>query len=467
VLVYGESMSAKGSSGQSKADIGEIAVVVLAAGKGTRMRSALPKVMHPLAGRPMLCQVVETAAQLAPKRAVVVVGADMDGIAELVAPWPTVVQEPQMGTGHAVLQARAALDGFTGDVLVLCGDTPLIRVETLRALIAARRGPGRPAVAVLGFRPADPGPYGRLEMAADGTLARIVEAADADAKALANGLCNSGVTAADAALLFDLLDRLGTDNAKGEVYLTDVVAAARAAGRTAVVLEADADELRGVNTRAELAAAEAVIQERLRRRAMDAGASLTDPASVWLSHDTRLGRDVRVGPNVVFGPGVTVGDEVEILPFCHLEGAAVARGARIGPFARLRPGTEVGEGARVGNFVEVKAARIEAGAKVSHLSYVGDARVGAGANVGAGTITCNYDGVTKSRTEIGAGAFIGSNTALVAPVTIGDGAVIGAGSTITGDVEADALAVARGEQRSVPGGARRYRARRAKSKRAG
>jgi len=467
VLVYGKSMSATGPSGRSRAATGDIAVVVLAAGKGTRMRSALPKVMHPLAGRPMICQVIETATALAPARIVVVVGAEMDGLGQAIAPHPTVVQEPQLGTGHAVQQARAHLDGFAGEVVVLYGDTPLIRAETLRALVAARRGGAAPAVAVLGFRLADPGAYGRLVMAADGTLARIVEAADSDQRTPADVLCNSGVMAVDSALLFELLDRLGTDNAKGEYYLTDIVAHARAAGRAAAVVEAAADELVGVNTRAELAAAEAVVQGRLRARAMADGATLTDPASVWLCWDTALGRDVRIGPNVVFGPGVRIQDDVDILPFCHLEGVVVASGARIGPFARIRPGTEVGAGARVGNFVEAKAARIEAGAKVNHLSYVGDARVGAGANVGAGTITCNYDGVTKGRTDIGAGAFIGSNTALVAPVKVGDGAMVGAGSTITGDVAADALALARAEQRNLPGGATRFRARRRKSTPAG
>jgi len=441
-----------------------LAVVVLAAGQGTRMQSALPKVMHPLAGRPMICQVLETAAALSAERTVVVVGPDMSALADLVAPNPSAVQAERRGTGHAVLQARDALAGFSGDVLVLYGDTPLLTVDTLTGVLAARRGEGDPGVVVLGFRPDDPGAYGRLIVSEDGSLERIVEARDADSETLALDLCNSGVMAVDGAILFDLLDQLGNDNAKGEYYLTDLVGLARNAGRTAAVVEAPASELVGVNSRADLAAAEAAMQARLRDAAMAAGATLTDPATVWFSHDTRLGRDVTVGPNVVFGPGVTVGNDVTVLPFSHLEGVTVAPGARVGPYARLRPGTVVGEGARIGNFVEVKAAVIDAGAKINHLSYIGDAHVGAGANVGAGTITCNYDGFTKSLTDIGAGAFIGSNSALVAPVKVGDGAFVGAGSTITRDVEADAIAVTRAEQKAVPEGAKRYRARRRKPK---
>jgi len=444
-----------------------LAVVVLAAGQGTRMRSALPKVMHPLAGRPMILQVLETAAALSAERTVVVVGPDMSALTELVAPHPSALQAEQKGTGHAVLQARDPLADFTGDVLVLYGDTPLLTVDTLAEVLAARHGESDPGVVVLGFRPEDPGAYGRLIAASDGSLEKIVEARDADAETLALDLCNSGVMAIDGAILFDLLDRLGDDNAKGEYYLTDLVALARNAGRNATVVEAPADELVGINSRADLAAAEAVMQTRLRETAMAAGATLIDPATVWFSHDTRLGRDVTVGPNVVFGPGVAVGNDAMILPFSHLEGVSVADGARIGPYARLRPGTVVGEGARIGNFVEIKAAEIDAGAKVNHLSYVGDARVGAGANVGAGTITCNYDGFTKSLTEIGAGAFIGSNSALVAPVKVGDGAFVGAGSTITRDVEADAMAVTRAEQKSVAEGAKRFRSRRRKPPPAG
>ena len=442
-----------------KLESSALAVVVLAAGKGTRMHSRAAKVMQPVAGRAMVLHVLETAAALAPARRVVVIGAAMEELAAAVAPWPTVVQEPQLGTGHAVRQAAAALDGFAGDVLVLYGDTPLVEAETLARLLAAR---GDAALAVLGFRPAEPGGYGRLVVAADGTLERIVEARDADPDTLAIRLCNSGVMAVEAAVMAALLPRLDNANAKGEYHLTDLVALGAQAGRRSVVVEAAAESLQGINTRAELAAAEATMQRRLRAKAMDEGATLIDPDSVFLSWDTALGRDVAVGPNVVFGPGVSIGEGAEILPFSHLEGVGIAAGARIGPFARLRPGTVVGEGARIGNFVEVKAADIAAGAKVNHLSYIGDASVGAAANIGAGTITCNYDGFAKHRTVIGAGAFIGSNAALVAPVSIGDGAMVGAGSTITGDVEAEALAVARGEQKTVAGGAERFRRRRAR-----
>jgi bifunctional UDP-N-acetylglucosamine pyrophosphorylase/glucosamine-1-phosphate N-acetyltransferase len=433
-----------------------LAVVVLAAGKGTRMRSALPKVLHPLAGLPLVGHVLATAEALAPDCRVVVVGAGGEAVAEAVAPWPSVVQAPQQGTGHALMQAGDALRGFTGDVLVLYGDTPLLEAETLGALLEARRKAAA-ATAVLGFRPADPGLYGRLVCDADGALERIVEAREADAATLALDLCNSGVMAVDGEALPGLLARLDNANAKGEYYLTDIVAIAAADGRQSVMVEASEDSLLGIDSRADLALAEAEIQTRLRARALAAGVTLTDPASVFFSHDTVLARDVSVGPNVVFGPGVRIGEGAEVLPFCHLEGVEVAAAARVGPFARLRPGTRLGEGARIGNFVETKAAEIAAGAKVNHLSYIGDASVGVGANIGAGTITCNYDGFAKHRTEIGAGAFIGSNTALVAPVNIGDGAMVGAGSTVTKDVEADALAVARGAQRDIPGGAARFR----------
>jgi bifunctional UDP-N-acetylglucosamine pyrophosphorylase/glucosamine-1-phosphate N-acetyltransferase len=311
------------------------------------------------------------------------------------------------------------------------------------------------------MRPAVPGAYGRLVLAADGSLARIVEAKDATAEERAIPLCNAGVLAADGRVLWDLLDQLTPANAKGEYYLTDVVGLARAAGLSCGVVEAEAAEMVGVNSRAELAQVEALFQQRRRAAALAGGATLTDPSSVWFSYDTVLGRDVTIGPNVVFGPGVTVGDHVVIKGFCHIEGTVIEAGAQVGPFARLRPGAVIGEAAHIGNFVEIKAAAIEAGAKVNHLSYVGDARVGARANVGAGTITCNYDGFVKARTEIGAGAFIGSNTALVAPVTVGAGAIVAAGSVITRDVAADALAVARGQQVEKPGWAARFRALRA------
>ena len=436
------------------------AAIVLAAGLGTRMESRLPKVLHPLAGRPMIGHLMETLAGMDLERIVVVVGDDMEAVAEAVAPHPTVVQKERLGTGHAVRTACEAVDGFDGTVLVLYADAPLISVETLTRMIEARRRAPRPAVVVLGFRPSDPGPYGRLIVGADGTLQAIVEAGDATPGQGAIALCNAGVMAIDGRPLPGLLARIGTDNAKGEVYLTDIVAMARGDGLTCAVVEGDEAELIGVNSRADLARAEAVVQQRLRAAAMAGGATLADPETVYFSHDTRLGRDVTVGPHVVFGPGVAVGDDVEIRAFCHIEGARIATGARIGPFARLRPGADIAAEAHIGNFVEIKNATVETGAKINHLAYVGDSRVGAKANVGAGTITCNYDGFAKHHTDIGAGAFIGSNTALVAPVTVGDGAIIGAGSVITGDVAADALALTRADQEELKGWAKRFRGRR-------
>ena len=436
------------------------AAIVLAAGLGTRMESRLPKVLHPLAGRPMIGHLMETLAGMDLERIVVVVGDDMEAVAEAVAPHPTVVQKERLGTGHAVRTACEAVDGFDGTVLVLYADAPLISVETLTRMIEARRRAPRPAVVVLGFRPSDPGPYGRLIVGADGTLQAIVEAGDATPGQGAIALCNSGVMAIDAGALPGLLERIGRDNAKGEYYLTDIVAMARGDGLTCAVVEGDEAELIGVNSRADLARAEAVVQQRLRAAAMAGGATLADPETVYFSHDTRLGRDVTVGPHVVFGPGVAVGDDVEIRAFCHIEGARIATGARIGPFARLRPGADIAAEAHIGNFVEIKNATVETGAKINHLAYVGDSRVGAKANVGAGTITCNYDGFAKHHTDIGAGAFIGSNTALVAPVTVGDGAIIGAGSVITGDVAADALALTRADQEELKGWAKRFRGRR-------
>ncbi|WP_316980023.1 bifunctional UDP-N-acetylglucosamine diphosphorylase/glucosamine-1-phosphate N-acetyltransferase GlmU [Shumkonia mesophila] len=442
------------------------AAIVLAAGLGTRMKSARPKVLHRLAGRPMVLHLMDTLARFAPERTVVVVGQGMEAVAEAVAPHPCAIQEPRLGTAHAVLAARAAMEGFAGDVLILYGDTPLIKPETLEAMLAARHLDPQPAVVVLGFRPPDPTDYGRLIVSADGALQAIVEAKEATAAERAIGLCNSGVMAIDGARLFGWLDRIGNANAKGEYYLTDIVALARADGAACAFVEAPPEELLGINSRADLAAAEAVVQERLRARAMAEGATLIDPASVFFSADTRLGRDVTVGPNVVFGPGVAVGDGVEIHAFSHIEGATIAAGARVGPFARLRPGARIAEDAHIGNFVEIKNASVEAGAKVNHLTYIGDARIGAKANIGAGTITCNYDGFFKDHTDIGAGAFIGSNTALVAPVKVGDGATVGAGSVITRDVPADALAVTRAELTTIEGWARRFRARRAAEKQA-
>lgn len=433
------------------------AAIVLAAGLGTRMNSDLPKVLHPLAGRPMIQHLLGSIAEIGAAPTVVVVGEGSDAVADAVTPHPTAVQAEQLGTGHAVLQARRALKDFDGDVLIVFGGDPLITPATLDAMLARRRAADAPAVVVLGFRPDDPALYGRLVTDSEGMLSGIVEARDATPEQLAIGLCNSGVMCVDAKRLFELLDRVGNDNAKSEYYLTDIVALARADGLACAVIEGDAEELIGVDDRADLARAEAVMQRRLRAQAMRGGATLQDPDTVYFSYDTTLGRDVTVGPNVVFGPGVSVGDGVTIRAFCHIEGAKVADGAVVGPFARLRPGAELGQGVHVGNFVEVKNAILETGAKANHLTYIGDARVGAGANIGAGTITCNYDGFFKHMTDIGAGAFIGSNTALVAPVKVGDGAIVGAGSTIAKDVAADALAVTRAPQRNAEGWAKKFR----------
>ncbi|MBT6095181.1 MAG: bifunctional UDP-N-acetylglucosamine diphosphorylase/glucosamine-1-phosphate N-acetyltransferase GlmU [Rhodospirillaceae bacterium] len=437
------------------ADQTATAAIILAAGLGTRMKSDLPKVLHPLAGRPMILGLLESVAEIGAAPAVVVVSDER--VADAVAPHPTARQGEQLGTGHAVLQARDALTGFDGNVLILFGADPLITPDTLQAMLARRRAEDAPGVVVLGFRPHDPALYGRLVCNDAGMLEGIVEARDATPSQLEIGLCNSGVMCVDGRLLFSLLDRVGNDNAKGEYYLTDIVALARADGLGCAVIEGDAEELIGIDDRIDLARAETIMQNRLRERAMQGGATLIDPASVTFSFDTSLGQDVTIGPNVVFGPGVDISNGVTIRPFCHIEGASVADGAVIGPFARLRPGAKLAENVRVGNFVEIKNATLETGAKVNHLTYVGDARVGEAANIGAGTITCNYDGFAKHFTDIGAGAFIGSNTALVAPVKIGDGAIIGAGSTIAKDVAGDALAVTRATQRQVDGWAGKFR----------
>ena len=433
----------------------QFAAIVLAAGIGTRMKSRHPKVMHQIAGRPMIGHLLATVAALAPARVVVVVGPDMAAVSEAAAPAETVVQDAPLGTGHAVLAARGALADFDGDVVVLYGADPLIAAATIDAALAARSTTPAPAVVVIGMRPDDPGAYARLIIDGDGGLDRIVEARDASDDELAIPLCNAGVVVADRARLFDWLGRVGNDNAKKEYYLTEIVSLARADGEPCGYFEAPAEELIGIDSREDLASAETLVQGQLRARAMAGGVTLIDPASVHLSFDTVFGRDVVVEPNVVFGPGVRVGSDVRIGAFSHLEGAQLGDGVTVGPFARLRQGAEIAAHARIGNFVEVKNASVEAGAKIMHLSYLGDARLGAGANVGAGTITCNYDGVKKSHTDIGAGAFIGSNTALVAPVTIGDGAVVGAGSVITRDVPGDALALTRAPQETREGWAKR------------
>jgi len=436
-----------------------IAVIILAAGKGTRMKSDTHKVLHPIAGRPMLLHLIDSVATLAPARTVVVVGAGREQVEAAVHPLgvATVEQVEQLGTGHATLQARPALAGFEGDVLILFGDVPRITSETLRRMLERLHAPDSPATVALGFRPADPAAYGRVIADGEGRIDRIVEYKDASPEERAVTLCNSGLFAARSADLFELLAKVGNDNAAGEYYLPDIVTVAAAAGRHSAVIEVPAAEVAGINSRGELAAVEAEWQTARRARAMADGATLIAPETVWFAHDTQLGRDVLIEPNVFFGPGVTVADRVTIHAFSHIEGAQIASGAVVGPYARLRPGTVLGEDAKVGNFVETKKAVLGKGAKANHLTYLGDAEVGAGANIGAGTITCNYDGFLKYRTNIGEGAFIGSNSALVAPVSIGKDATVAAGSVVTQDVEAGALAIARGRQEARPGWGTRFR----------
>jgi bifunctional UDP-N-acetylglucosamine pyrophosphorylase/glucosamine-1-phosphate N-acetyltransferase len=432
--------------------------IVLAAGEGTRMRSALPKVLHAIAGRSLLAHVLAAVAEAGITATAVIVGPGQEAVAaeaQRVLPGAECfVQRARRGTAHAVLAAKSAIERQPDDILIVYGDTPLVRAATLTRLRAPLAADA--AVAVLAFRPADPAGYGRLIVAGDKLIA-IREEADASAGERAVGLCNGGIMALAGAQALAILERIGDHNRKGEFYLTDAVAIARGMKLNAVAVEVEEDEVRGINTKSQLAQAEAVAQQRLRQAALAAGVTFVAPETVFLCADTKFGKDVVVEPYVVFGEKVTVEDGAVIRSFSHLAGAHVGKGASVGPFARLRPGTRLGEGARVGNFVEVKEAVLEAGAKVNHLSYIGDAFVGANANVGAGTITCNYDGSAKHRTTIGKDAFIGSNSALVAPVEIGAGAYIGSGSVITENVPADALALARGKQVIKEGGATRLR----------
>lgn len=438
-----------------------LAVVILAAGQGTRMRSDLHKVLHPLAGRPMLEHLLDTVDQLHATRKVVVVGKGREQLEAALAghQLTLAVQEEQKGTGHAVAQAEPALEGFEGTILVLYGDTPCIAAETLAAMQQRLEAEDRPGVVVLASSPDDPAAYGRVILGEGDRIARMVEYKDANEAERDVRLCNSGMMAVHSADLFRWLGKVGNDNAAGEYYLPDVVMVAGAEGRHAVALECDPWQTAGINSRSELAQVEGEWQRRRRAQAMAEGATLIDPDSVWFSHDTVIGRDVLVEPSVFFGPGVTVGGGATIRAFSHLEGATVGMGAEVGPFARLRPGAELGEGSKVGNFVEVKKARLGPGAKANHLSYIGDAEVGAKANIGAGTITCNYDGFFKYRTVIGEGAFIGSNSSLVAPVNVGKGAIVGAGSVVTRDVEADSLGVTRADQKQLSGWAAHFRER--------
>ncbi|QOZ26052.1 bifunctional UDP-N-acetylglucosamine diphosphorylase/glucosamine-1-phosphate N-acetyltransferase GlmU [Bradyrhizobium sp. CCBAU 51753] len=439
--------------------------VVLAAGEGTRMRSALPKVLHPVAQQSLLSHVLDATDAGEGSQLAVVIGPDHEAVAaeaRRVRPdAQTFVQRERLGTAHAVLAAREALARGADDLLVAFGDTPLISAETFARMRAPLRQGA--ALAVLGFHAADPTGYGRL-VVENGRLVAIREQADASAEERKITLCNAGVMAFDGKRALAIIEKIGNANAKGEYYLTDAVSIVRELGLEAVVIETSEDEVRGINTKAQLAEAEAVMQARLRKAALEAGVTLIAPDTVYLSADTKFGKDVTIEPFVVIGPGVTIDDGAVIHSFTHIIQSKIGKKALVGPYARMRPGSSLGEGAKIGNFVETKAAVIEAGAKVNHLSYVGDAHVGASANLGAGTITCNYDGFLKHKTLIGEGAFIGTNTSLVAPVSVGKGAYIGSGSVITKDVPDDAMAVERSQQTTREGGAARYRTAKLKEK---
>jgi bifunctional UDP-N-acetylglucosamine pyrophosphorylase / glucosamine-1-phosphate N-acetyltransferase len=433
-----------------------LAIVVLAAGKGTRMKSDLHKVLHPIAGQPMLLHLLGSLAALEPARQVIVAGDRREQIEAALAGTGAelVVQEPQLGTAHAALQAKAVLGTFEGLVLVCFGDVPFLSAATVRRLCGVLQAGAK--VAVLGFRPAESAAYGRIIADADGTVRKMVEHKDASTDERAVSLCNAGVIVAHSDDMWRLLDGVGNANAAGEYYLPDVATNAIAEGARVAVVETAEDEVMGINSRAELGVAESRWQAQRRGRALDDGATLIAPETVWFAWDTALGRDVLVEPNVFFGPGVKVADNVRIRANCHIEGTDIASGCEVGPFARLRPGTVLGEKAKIGNFVEVKKSVMGPGAKANHLSYIGDAEVGAGANIGAGTITCNYDGYFKYKTVIGDRAFIGSNSSLVAPVKIGADAIVAAGSAVTRDVAAGELRIVRGEQLVKPGWADRF-----------
>ena len=433
-----------------------LACLILAAGKGERMRSETPKVMHPVAGLPMMTHVLKACEGLKADKIIVVIGPDQDQIARAAAPYPCAIQKERLGTGDAVRAARDMLAGFEGLVLVVFGDAPLLRPETLESLVQRQRESGA-ALVVGGFTPEDPASYGRLVVDEMGQLLAIVEAADAGEAQRAIGLCNGGGMLFEARHMWTLLDKVGNNNSKQEYYLTDCVKIANQEGLKVSVALLEAEDLEGANTRLQLAGLEQLMQKRLRARHMMAGVTMIDPESVTLAADTVLGYDVTIEPCVFFGTGVVVGDHVHIRAFSHLEQAVIEPRAVIGPFARIRPGSVIGTAARIGNFVEIKNSAIGAGAKVNHLSYIGDASVGMQSNIGAGTITCNYDGFNKMRTDIGAGTFVGSNSTLVAPLSLGDGVYIAAGSTITQDVPTDSLAVARERQTNNAGWAGRFR----------
>ena len=444
-----------------------LAAIILAAGQGTRMKSEMHKVLHPIAGKPMLHHLLDTVDSIGVERTVIVVGARREQIEASVAGRNVAiaVQEDQLGTGHAVAQAHDALKGFAGDVLILYGDVPMVSADTMRDMIFRLNNGSDPRAVVLGFRPDEAGAYGRIIADDQGEIEKMVEYKDASIAERGVDLCNSGLMAARSTDLFILLDQISNDNAAGEYYLPDIV---MLPGQKSAVIEvADAAEVAGVNSRAELAAVEGEWQQRRRAQAMADGVSLIAPESVWFSSDTKIAADVVIEPNVIFGPGVSIASGTIIYGHSHIEGAQIGANAKVGPFARLRPGSVMDDGSKVGNFVEMKKTTLGKGAKANHLTYLGDTEVGEGANIGAGTITCNYDGYFKYKTVIGKGAFIGSNSALVAPVIIGDGAIVGAGATLTKDVATGDLALVRAEQTVKVGWAERFNKASAKKKASG
>lgn len=439
----------------------KLAVIILAAGKGTRMKSKTSKVLHKLAGRPLIDHLLDTIRLLSPDQIITVISDQQSDVAERASGTNLAFQNPPMGTGHAAAATLPMLkDNSFQEVLVVFGDTPFLTVETIEKMLETLRGPSSPALVVLGFRPSNAMEYGRLVTDEDGQLEKIVEAKDASSDVLEIDLCNAGIMAFDGARLPELLSGIDNNNATGEYYLTDVVSIARSRGWRCISIETDnPSEVMGINSRADLARAEAILQGKLRNAAMESGVTMIDPETVWFCSDTQIGQDVILGPNVWFGPGVVVEKNAEIKPFCHIEGARIEEGATIGPFARLRPGAQIGQTSRVGNFVEIKEAVLEENVKANHLAYIGNSFVGSGANIGAGTITCNYDGFSKHKTQIGAGAFIGSNTSLVAPIKIGKGAITAAGSTLSQNIPENSLAVTRAKAAIKSGWANDFRRR--------
>jgi bifunctional UDP-N-acetylglucosamine pyrophosphorylase/glucosamine-1-phosphate N-acetyltransferase len=442
----------------------KLSCIILAAGKGTRMKSALPKPLHAIAGRPMIGHVIAAAEALNPDKIVVVIGPDMEQMGQAVKPYPTAVQNVVNGTGGAVLAAKDHFRDFDGDIIILFSDTPLVTPATLQKMLDIRRQFPAIGLTFSGMNVTAPNTYGRMVMDDDGTLKKIVEFKDASDEEKKITLCNGGIVCADGGQLFKWLGQISNNNTQNEYYLTDLPAVARKDNRQTHVVEVSPAEMEGVNSRIDLARVEKIAQQRLREKHMLNGVTLLDPESVYFSYDTIIGQDVKIEPNVFFGAGVKISNNAEILANSHIEGAEIGEGAHIGPFARLRPGSKIGRQAKIGNFVETKNTHLGDGAKASHLSYLGDAEIGEKANIGAGTITCNYDGFLKHKTKIGRQAFIGSNSALIAPLTIGDGAYVGAGSTIAKDVPDNALGVTRAQQTNIEGWAETFRQRKIKEK---